>query len=293
MRQGRIKLTCGSLFWHEVGTGETLVFLHGSWWDSNQWLAVMQDLSQEFHCIAPDLLGFGESETGPLPYSIALESECLARFMATLRESRFYLVTHSLGAWVGLRYALNYPQQVKGLIVIEPEGLQPPGLSSRWRQAQWLTHRLSPWPFLLRLGAPLARRLGHGSTIQTWQQQRHRLKQHPAACRILFQRRAAELRAELVQDHLSQLQMPSLALVGDAASKTGQRLTRAFVEATGPEAHYQTLATTPLALGLEPQAVAQTIRQFVSTADGRYDLTTTVLERRFNDLGSSLTTESA
>lgn len=38
IRTGRMKLPSGTLFWHEAGKGDTLIFLHGSWCDSTQWL---------------------------------------------------------------------------------------------------------------------------------------------------------------------------------------------------------------------------------------------------------------
>ena len=77
VRNSRIKLSQGLLFWREVGQGSAIVFLHGSWKDSSQWLPVMQQLSKHCHCFAPDLLGFGESEVVKGRCSIALQVECI------------------------------------------------------------------------------------------------------------------------------------------------------------------------------------------------------------------------
>jgi pimeloyl-ACP methyl ester carboxylesterase len=122
MRTGRLKVPSGTLFWHEAGRGETLVFLHGSWHDSSQWLPVMQALATEYHGLVPDLIGFGESVSTATTHSVDLEVEALHTLLQALRISRCVLVGHSLGAWVALRYAQRYPDQVRGVAVVEPEG---------------------------------------------------------------------------------------------------------------------------------------------------------------------------
>jgi haloalkane dehalogenase len=80
-RNSRIKLPQGLLFWREVGEGMPIIFLHGAWNDSSQWLKVMELLSQDAHCLAPDLLGFGESDRPNIHYSIDLQVDCLAKFL--------------------------------------------------------------------------------------------------------------------------------------------------------------------------------------------------------------------
>jgi haloalkane dehalogenase len=86
LRNSRIKLSQGQIFWHEVGQGTAIVFLHGSTDDSSQWLSVIEHLSEDYHCFAPDLLGFGESERPNVHYSIDLEVECLADLLEALRQ---------------------------------------------------------------------------------------------------------------------------------------------------------------------------------------------------------------
>lgn len=194
IRTGRMKLPSGTLFWHEAGKGDTLIFLHGSWCDSTQWLPLIQTLGADYHCLAPDLLGFGESSRAPL-HSVALEVEALAGWLQALRIKRCVLVGHSLGAWVALRYSLQYPDQVKNLVLIEPEGLT--NQASHHRLDRWLTASLSPLPPILAL-SPLLSRAGLGATLKTWKQRRQVLKKSPAACQILFRRRASAIAAERV-----------------------------------------------------------------------------------------------
>jgi pimeloyl-ACP methyl ester carboxylesterase len=124
-----MRLTQGTLFWREVGHGPTVVFLHGNWSDSSQWQGLMAELASECHCLAPDLLGFGESSRPRrLPYSITLEVDCLRAWLTGVRSQSLIFVAEGLGAWVATPNAIQYPEHVRGHVVHKPEGVTPPGV---------------------------------------------------------------------------------------------------------------------------------------------------------------------
>lgn len=199
MRTGRLRVSSGTLFWHEAGRGDTLIFLHGSWHDSGQWLPVMQALAPEYHCLAPDLIGFGESTSTAKAHSVDLEVEALHSLLQALRTPHCVMVGHSLGAWVALRYAQRYPDQVRGVAVVAPEGLIDPQ-GSRWRLDRWLASSLSPLGPLITL----ASWLGWRGKLKTLRRRRHTLRRTPVACQILFRRRPADIAAERIDPtHLS------------------------------------------------------------------------------------------
>jgi pimeloyl-ACP methyl ester carboxylesterase len=214
LRNSRIKLPLGQVFWREVGTGPILVFLHGSWCDSSQWLPVIEHLSQGYHCFALDLLGFGESEQPKLHYSIQLEVECLLKYLEALHLPQVYLIGHSLGGWIAASYALKYPNQVSGLVLIAPEGVQVEGQEGSWRWARWLVGRPPLFYGVLRSLYPLARVVGRHKGIDQALKQRQQLLSSPTACQLLFRRRRAEIQAELLQEQLECLEVPTLILQG-------------------------------------------------------------------------------
>ena len=129
-RNSRIKLSQGLLFWPEVGEGEPIVFLHEAWYDSSQWLPFMDLLGGSFHCIAPDLLGFGESELPNVHHS-ALQVECLGELLQVLKLEKVHLVGASLGAWIAASYAIQYPDRVSSLVLLAPEGVATEGYQKR------------------------------------------------------------------------------------------------------------------------------------------------------------------
>ncbi|MEL6322396.1 MAG: alpha/beta hydrolase, partial [Cyanobacteria bacterium J06626_14] len=132
VRNNRVRLPQGPLFWREIGEGDVLVFLHGAWATGEQWLDVVHQLGQTYQCFAPDLLGFGESTRRIKHYSVQLEVEGLADYLKLLRIKRCVLIGYGLGAWVASAYALAYPDSVRGLIAASPEGVMLEKLNGRW-----------------------------------------------------------------------------------------------------------------------------------------------------------------
>jgi pimeloyl-ACP methyl ester carboxylesterase len=210
----RRKLSQGLLFWREAGKGTPVILLHGAWNDSSQWVSVIDSLSCNFHCFAPDLLGFGESENPNIHYSIDLQVECLAELLQALKLEKVYLVGHSLGGWIAASYALKYPEQVNGLVLLSPEGVKIAGQEKYWHKMQRLA-KFSPFVFkLLKLLRPLTKILGLDAKIQQYLQLHKLMLQYPTACQLLFQRQQPELEAELLENRLHLIEIPTLILQG-------------------------------------------------------------------------------
>lgn len=242
IRNARLRLSQGQLFWREGGHGQTLVFLHGAWNDGNQWRSWLDNLSSRYHCIVPDLLGFGESERPKLHYSIELEVECLAELLETLRLRQVCLVGDSIGAWIAASYALRFPDQVQAIVLLNPEGVL---LQSGWRTGYFL-HK---FPFLLkplRLFAKLLKR-------EDWLRQQP-FEQSPVGFKLLFARRAREIQAEGWRDRLPWLKLPILLLQGEQDSASVKAVNQTIAR-EAPFVQVQTCVGTDSNL-CEPEAIA-------------------------------------
>lgn len=219
IRISRLQLPHGQLFWREVGEGPTLVFLHGSLQDGTQWLPVVEQLADRFHCLIPDLLGFGESEPPEKPQSIALQAECLAAYLKALHLENITLVAHSLGAWVATHYALAQAAEaglprLQGMVLLSPEGLLTEAFPHRWQQERQLTAWLPLLPATLKLASPFARLVGKQGAIAAQRAYRRRLLASPASCQLLFKRRWSDLQPELLNERLDQLRVKTRVLQG-------------------------------------------------------------------------------
>lgn len=211
VRNSRLKLSQGQIFWREAGQGEAVVLIHGECRNGSQWSDFLETLSRNYHCFAPDLLGFGDSERPKAPYSIQWECEILEELFENLRLKKIYLVGDSLGAWVAARYALNHPERVAGLVLRSPLGLDTENTPSYfWEKC--LTSPLPIVPWFLRLITPIAALFGQGKRIARAFEYRKLLRRSPGSCQLLFRRRGGQLRSEYLNYQLPQIQVPTLIL---------------------------------------------------------------------------------
>ena len=224
-RNSRRKLSQGLLFWRESGKGTPIIFLHGAWNDSSQWVSLVESLSENFHCLSPDLLGFGESENPNVHHSIALQVECLAEFLQAVKLEKVYLVGYSLGAWIAASYALKYPEKVFGLVLLAPEGVGIEGQEKYSRKIQKLVKNPPILSNICKTFRPLNKIWGLKEKVDKDYTLRQKLLEYPNSYQLLFQRRQSEIEAELLNKRLHSMAVPVLILQGgqdllDAVIKT-------------------------------------------------------------------------
>jgi len=103
----------------DVGSGDPpVVFVHGNPTWSFQWREIIDRVSPERRCIAPDLIGFGRSEHPRIAYDWDLHERTLTAFLNTL--PRHTLVAHDWGAALAARYVIDHPDRVAALVLMEP-----------------------------------------------------------------------------------------------------------------------------------------------------------------------------
>ena len=98
----------------------TMVFLHGGALTAHTWDLCCLALRDEFHCIALDQRGHGDSDWAPdANYSIAAQREDVRGFVDRLGLDRFVLVGMSMGAINALAFAVNYSERLSALALID------------------------------------------------------------------------------------------------------------------------------------------------------------------------------
>jgi pimeloyl-ACP methyl ester carboxylesterase len=135
-----------------------MVLLHGGQDHCRNWDWVAQRLRHDWHIIAPDLRGHGDSQwsaTGS--YTMAGYIYDLAQLIDQQKLTPVTIVGHSLGGNIALRYTGIYPEKVKALVSIEGLGPSPKALAERAKQT--IVDRMRKWIDLQRnLAGRLPRR---------------------------------------------------------------------------------------------------------------------------------------
>lgn len=114
----------------------TLLLVHGFSGDKDNWSFLAPYLTRDYHIIAPDLPGFGENERNPdLAYDITAQTARLKAFVDALRLDRPHVAGNSMGGWIALRYALDYPGALASLILLNNAGINGEHESDLQKQA--------------------------------------------------------------------------------------------------------------------------------------------------------------
>jgi haloalkane dehalogenase len=124
--EGRLHVT-------EVGTGPTVLFVHGTPTWSFEWRHLVRALSASFRCVLVDHLGFGQSERPEgAGYRPEDHARRLERLVEVLGLDRFTLVVHDFGGPIGLPLALR-PGRVERVVIINTFAWELTDRSSRFR----------------------------------------------------------------------------------------------------------------------------------------------------------------
>jgi len=116
------KIDVNSLEIHYVskGEGSTIVLIHGAGNSHMNFKPQFEYLGGDHHVIAIDLPGHGSSEVPEDPSLISVEwySSILKGFLEAMGIGRTSLIGHSMGGAISMQYCLEYPKDVKCLILV-------------------------------------------------------------------------------------------------------------------------------------------------------------------------------
>jgi len=131
------------VFYREAGRvgAPVILLLHGFPSSSRMFRDLIPHLARDYHLIAPDLPGFGQTKSPPrgeFTYSFTSLAEVIGQFVDALALTRFALYIFDYGAPVGLRLAMKYPERVTA-IVSQNGNAYLDGFSEEWGawEAYW------------------------------------------------------------------------------------------------------------------------------------------------------------
>ena len=248
-----------------------ILFLHGGALTAHTWDLCCLGLSDEFHCLALDQRGHGDTDWAPdADYSIAAQREDVRGFVDKLGLDRFILAGMSMGAINALAFAIHHPEKLSHLVIIDagPEirrpgsrrirdfvngGANPESLDAIIERALAFNPRRDP--------KILRRSLMHNLRQQTdgnwvWKYDRKRFQQ--------MDRDAHTAERRALADGLAKITVPTLVVRGaesdvfhkEDAERLAQRL---------PDGRYVTIPRAGHTVqGDNPKDLAEALREFLA-----------------------------
>jgi pimeloyl-ACP methyl ester carboxylesterase len=108
--------------YYQEGDGEPLLLLHGCPFSSYIWRKVIPLLSSRYRCLAPDLLGLGDTETPEgADWSLRAQAAMVVGFLDALGIERAHVVGHDHGGAIAQLLAAEHPERIDRLVISNAE----------------------------------------------------------------------------------------------------------------------------------------------------------------------------
>ena len=116
----RVRVLDSEMAYVDVGAGDPVVFLHGNPTSSYLWRNVIPHVESVGRCLAPDLIGMGDSGRAPAgSYRFVDHARYLDAWFEALGLTRVTLVVHDWGSALGFHWARRHPERVRGIAYME------------------------------------------------------------------------------------------------------------------------------------------------------------------------------
>ncbi|MFQ6087940.1 MAG: alpha/beta fold hydrolase [Candidatus Methanofastidiosia archaeon] len=126
----KLKVNGIQMSYEVFGDGEPLVFIHGLGADREFWFFQVEEFSESFKVLTLDVRGHGESDKPNQSYSIGLFASDVATLLQKLNIEKANIVGLSMGGCIAQQLAIDHPEKVKSLVLVNTfSNLRPTTLS--------------------------------------------------------------------------------------------------------------------------------------------------------------------
>ena len=146
-----IQTRAGRVAYGEFGSGPTVLLLHATLHDRHDFDPIVGTLARRYRTIAVDWPGHGDSDPveATIQHSAPLYADVLEDVVDGLGVSQAVLIGNSVGGFAAARLAINRPQSVAGLVLVNAGGFVP------WNPLSRSFCRVFGAPAVFRRAAPL------------------------------------------------------------------------------------------------------------------------------------------
>jgi pimeloyl-ACP methyl ester carboxylesterase len=237
-----IAIQGSQVVYSDHGSGPAAVLLHSSAGTRGQWRSLTELLDGKRRVLAPDLRGYGESAARPGQPDLADEAAIVGA-LAARAGGLIDLVGHSYGGAVALRFALEQPELVRSLTLIEPVAFHL--LSQDWAGRDWLLAEVQAIAAAVgrdRNGTGMSRFVDYWNGSGTWAGLPEDKRSGLAGCAATVAENFAATVAEAIPlETYRQIQAPVLLLRGAQSPAPARRIV-ALLGSTLPNVRMVTVA---------------------------------------------------
>ncbi len=130
----RVKVNDIFINYEIAGSGKTLVLTHGLGGNAQAWETIIPLLTGHYQVLTWDVRGHGQSDKPAGSYSAGLFASDLATLLRTLGIESAFVLGHSMGGVISLRFALDFPGLCDALIVSSSSAEINPEATKRWEK---------------------------------------------------------------------------------------------------------------------------------------------------------------
>lgn len=110
-------------FWALGDAGPKVVLIHGIGGSVEAWRFNIEALAQHHRVYALDMVGSGQTDKPSVAYSFSFLAQFVNDFLETQNINQTTLIGHSLGGGVTLQFAIQFPEKVEKLVLVNSAGL--------------------------------------------------------------------------------------------------------------------------------------------------------------------------
>ncbi len=255
-----------SLYVEELGKGHgrAVVFGHSLLCDGRMFMDQVTDLAQDHHVINIDFRGHGRSDAPRRDYTIVDQGRDYGRVMDALGVDAAVIVGLSMGGMAALHFALERPERVSGLVLIDTSAEHERAFKRvKYAALARAARLLGMRRWLARQGADVlfgaTFRSEQPEVVETWEDRIMQLDPRAAARAVKMVAGRPSVRARL-----GEIRVPALVIVGDEDTATPPPNARVLAEGL-PSARLEVLALTGhLSTSEKPAETTRLIRGFCS-----------------------------
>jgi len=118
-----VNIDGAKIYYESHGEGQPLLIIHGFLGSTDNFKKIVPEISEENKVYLIDNIGFGHSDKNPqLDYSKKSMAQLAADFILKMKLDKAIIMGHSMGGEIALNLALDHPDLIKKLILVDSAG---------------------------------------------------------------------------------------------------------------------------------------------------------------------------